>query len=65
MLARAGEGGAAAPGRMADPEERLRRVIAATDRIVRERWPLIERIAEALMVRGCLDARELETLFRA
>jgi hypothetical protein len=50
---------------MEDPEERLRRVIAATDRIVRERWSLIERIASALVERGRLDAGELETLFRA
>jgi hypothetical protein len=41
-----------------NPEERLRRVIAATERIVRERWPLIERLAEALLVWGRLDTLE-------
>ena len=33
--------------------------------LVRERWVLIERVADALLTRGRLDAREVETLFRA
>jgi hypothetical protein len=41
---------------MEDPDARLRRVIAATDRIARERWPLIERLAEALLQWGRLDS---------
>jgi hypothetical protein len=39
-----------------DPDVRLRRVIAAADRIVRQRWSLIERLAEALLIWGRLDS---------
>jgi hypothetical protein len=47
-----------------DPEIRLRCAITAAQSVVEQRSQ-IGRIAEALLARGRLDARALETLFRA
>jgi hypothetical protein len=48
-----------------DPEVRLRCAIIAARLLVEQQWPLVERIAEALLARGRLDARQLDALFQA
>jgi ATP-dependent helicase YprA (DUF1998 family) len=47
-----------------DQTLRLGAAIGAATWVVEQQWPLVERIAEALLARGRLDARQLDALFQ-